>query len=234
MAVDPIYNWSGYYVGVNAGYGWGNEDVALAPTNNPASIVFFVGTFPTFIPNTVRPNPRGVLGGGQVGYNWQSGRAVFGLEADFQGADVGGTVNTFVPPIVSATGQRLDWFGTVRGRAGFTATPNLLLYVTGGLAYGEVKHAFSASNSGGSFNNTFVNNTSAGWTVGAGAEWGFAPNWSVKAEYLYMDLGTRTFATLPSGTTPVGASLDSRFADKFQIARVGINYRFGGPVVAKY
>jgi outer membrane immunogenic protein len=117
----------------------------------------------------------------------------------------------------------LSMIGPLSESAGFTRPRR------GGLAYGEVKHGFATNNALGSFNNTYVNNTSAGWTVGAGAEWGFAPNWSVKAEYLYMDLGTRTFATIPSGTTPVGASIDLRFEDKFQIARVGINYRFGGP-----
>ena len=231
-----VYNWTGFYIGANAGYGWGNEDVSLAPTNNPASIAFFAGTFPTFIPNAVSPKPQGWLAGGQVGYNWQAGRFVFGLEADLQAADISGTVNTSVPPlpIITQTRQRLEWFGTVRGRAGFTLVDTLLLYGTAGFAYGDVNHRFFTTNSIGSLNTTDVTNTRTGWTAGAGFEWGFAPQWSVKGEYLYIDLGSQTFATVPSGTTPVGASIDSTFRDKFHTARVGINYRFGGPVVAKY
>ena len=231
-----IYNWTGFYIGGNVGYGWGQEGVGLGPTNNPPSLAFFAGTFPTFIPNLVNPNPRGVIGGGQVGYNWQSSRFVFGLEGDLQGADVKGTINTSVlpGPIQSSTSQKLEWFGTGRARAGITATDTLLLYVTGGVAFGSVNHFFSAFNNAGSFNTTNTTNTYAGWTAGAGFEWGFAPNWSVKAEYLYIDLGRHTFSTVGSGTTPVGASIDSTFQDKFQIARIGLNYRWGGPVVARY
>lgn len=234
--VVAVYNWTGFYIGGNAGYGWGDEDVALAPTNNAASIAFFAGTFPAFIPNAVSPKPEGWLAGGQAGYNWQTGRFVFGLEADLQGADINGTVNTSVlpGPIISQTRQRLEWFGTVRGRAGFTLVDTLLLYGTGGLAYGSINHRFFTANSAGAFATTDITNQRTGWTAGAGFEWGFASNWSVKGEYLYIDLGSQTFATLPGGTTPVGASIDSTFRDKFHTARVGINYRFGGPVVAKY
>jgi outer membrane immunogenic protein len=229
VAPVVIYDWTGFYIGGNVGYGWGREDVTLGPTPNAASLAFFAGTFPTFIPFSVSPRPQGVIGGGQAGYNWQSGRVVFGVEGDIQGADVKGTFNTSVlpGPIQSSTSQG-------RGRVGITAVDTLLLYVTGGVAFGSVNHFFSAINNAGSFNTTNVTQTNAGWTAGAGFEWGFAPRWSVKAEYLYIDLGTRTFSTIGSGTTPVGASLDSRFADKFHIARVGLNYRFGGPVVARY
>jgi outer membrane immunogenic protein len=238
VAPIAVYNWTGFYIGGNAGYGWGNEDVSLAPTNNAASIAFFGASFPAFIPNTVSPEPEGWLAGGQIGYNWQAGRFVFGLEADLQGADISGTVNTAaaapVGLIQSSTRQRLEWFGTVRGRAGFTLVDTLLLYGTGGFAYGSVNHRFFTTNNAGAFATTDVTNQRTGWTAGAGFEWGFAPNWSVKGEYLYIDLGSQTFATVPGGTTPVGASIDSTFRDKFHTARVGINYRFGGPVVAKY
>ena len=232
----PIFTWTGFYIGGNAGYGWGNEDVGLRPTPNAASLAFFAGTFPTFIPNSVSPRPSGAIAGGQAGYNWQSGRFVLGVEGDIQWADVKGTFNTSVPPfpIQTTTSQKLEWFGTGRGRLGFTAVDTLLLYVTAGVAFGSVNHFFTATNNIGSVNTTNVTDTYAGWTAGVGFEWAFAPQWSVKAEYLYIDLGRHTFSTIGSGTTPVGASLDSSFGDKFQIARVGVNYRFGGPVVAKY
>lgn len=236
--VVAVYNWTGFYIGANAGYGWGNEDVSLAPTNNAVSNAFFAAAFPTFIPNAVGPKPEGWLAGGQAGYNWQAGRFVFGLEADLQAADISGTVNTSVSnglvTIQTQTRQRLEWFGTVRGRAGFTLADTLLLYGTAGFAFGEVNHRFFFANDIGAFGVADVTNTRTGWTAGAGFEWGFAPQWSIKGEYLYIDLGSQTFQTVPGGTTPVGASIDSTFRDEFHTARVGINYRFRGPVVAKY
>jgi outer membrane immunogenic protein len=234
VPVVAVYNWTGWYVGGNVGYGRGGGNVDLAPTNNPTSIGYFGGTFPAFIPAHERLNPSGVIGGGQVGYNWQWDRLVAGIEADIQGADGRGTVNTLVAPITSLTTQRLDWFGTVRGRIGLAAN-SVLFYATGGLAYGQVNHVFSTNNDGGgAFENIASRDTRAGYAVGAGVEWGFAPQWTVKAEYLFLDFGSPTFATIGTGTTPPGASIDAHFQDRFHIARVGVNYRFGAPVVAKY
>jgi len=110
-----------------------------------------------------------VLGGGQIGYNLQlSPLFVAGLETDFQGA----------------SSHNLDWFGTVRARLGITPfSPNLLIYGTGGFAYGEIRNGW---NNGNGWNT--VNNVGTGWTAGGGVEWAFLPNWSAKAEYLYTDL----------------------------------------------
>jgi outer membrane immunogenic protein len=140
------------------------------------------------------------------------------------------------------TTYKLDWFGTVRGRVGLLATPQLLLYATGGLAYGHV--GANAPTIGLGWGGTH-----AGWTVGGGGEYLFSNNWSIKLEYLYMDLGnfggasvTTTTTTNALSTPAVGfntvttlvstAAWRTHFTDN--IVRVGINYHFSGPVVAKY
>jgi outer membrane immunogenic protein len=141
--------------------------------------------------------PSGVAGGGQLGYNWQIGQFVFGGETDIQ---ISGADDTFAPYKFSN-----PWFGTVRGRAGF-AINNMLLYGTAGLAYGELK---------GEFFGIDENKTHIGWTAGAGLEVGFMPNWSAKLEYLYMDLGNRSYSI-----TGVDNGLHANYL------RLGVNYHF--------
>jgi outer membrane immunogenic protein len=141
--------------------------------------------------------PSGVLGGLQAGYNWQSGSIVYGLEGDLQ---LSSADDTFAPWKFSN-----PWFGTARGRVGY-AFNNVLLYGTGGLAFGELKgqgFGFSESHS------------SVGYTVGAGAEFALNQNWSAKIEYLYVDLSEKHFTVtgLPNGY-------------QFSTVRVGVNYRF--------
>jgi outer membrane immunogenic protein len=176
--------------------------------------------------------------------NW-----LFGLETDIQGSGEKGSIN-FVcvacandgTNITSTVTQKLSWFGTARGRAGVLVTPSVLLYGTGGLAYGQLKTggSITGTNIGGvpvtvAFPGT--SSTRVGWTAGVGVEGKIAPNWTAKLEYLYMDLGSVSAG--PIATTilvPVrtagGVSYSSRFTDN--ILRAGINYQFGGPVVAKY
>ena len=144
IVVDPSYNWSGFYIGGNVGYGWGDADTSFNPLPSAAAFV-------NLAPTTLGPDPQGVIGGVQAGYNWQAGKFVVGLEADIQASDIHGSA--VVTPIIQNNGvpfpgagflsasQRIDWFGTVRARAGFTPVDRLLLYVTGGLAYGNVSYA---------------------------------------------------------------------------------------------
>jgi outer membrane immunogenic protein len=142
-------------------------------------------------------NPNGLAGGAQIGYNWQYGQFVFGGETDIQ---VSGADDTFAPWKFSN-----PWFGTLRGRAGY-AMNNILLYGTLGLAYGELKaESFGLDET----------KTETGWTGGLGMEVGFAPNWSAKAEYLYMDLSSRAYSL-----TGTNNGLQSN------ILRFGINYHF--------
>jgi outer membrane immunogenic protein len=167
-----IYNWTGFYGGLNLGYEWGKT------TNSSA-------------------DPSGVAGGGQLGYNWQTGQFVFGAEADIQ---ISGADDTFAPYKFSN-----PWFGTVRGRAGY-AINNILFYGTFGLAYGELKAEVPGLDE---------SKTLVGWTGGLGMEVGFTPNWSVKVEYLYMDLGSR-FYTITGTDNGLQASY----------LRFGVNYHF--------
>jgi outer membrane immunogenic protein len=242
MAPAVVYSWTGFYIGGNVGYGWFDRNSTLVDTGLAVPPPSFFG--PSLaagaLPSVYGVNPRGWLGGGQVGYNWQTGVWVFGVEADIQGADVKGsvTLNTagipgFVPITGTAT-EKLDWFGTARGRVGFAAN-TALFYVTGGLAYGHVSHSFFtaapavAESAFGSDSQVDV-----GYTVGAGVEWAFNNNWSIKGEYLYMDLGNHSTTVLGVTNTPVTASLALREREKYNIVRVGLNYKWGGPVVAKY
>jgi outer membrane immunogenic protein len=261
IIVDPGYNWSGFYIGGNVGYSWGRERTDGTLTGSQNVSVFRTGPPPSpapqFPPVTTalatqpligRANMDGVIGGGQIGYNWQASRWLFGLEADFQGSDERATADVCTVagcPLGSSiltANYKLDWFGTVRGRAGFLATDRVLLYATGGLAYGHL--AASAPLVPLSWGST-----RAGWTVGAGAEAAIDRNWSVKVEYLYVDLGnigssgaTATTVTnalntpIPSFNTVTTTTRTSAFTTKFtdNIVRVGVNYRWGGPVVARY
>ena len=142
-------------------------------------------------------NPSGLAGGVQAGYNWQNGQFVFGGETDLQ---LSGADDTFAPWKFSN-----PWFGTLRGRVGY-AMNNILFYGTGGLAYGDLK---------GELNSLTETKTEFGWTLGAGMEVGLAPNWSAKVEYLYMDLGSRSFSI--TGT-------DNGFSAS--VLRLGVNYHF--------
>ena len=249
-----VWNWTGFYIGGNAGYSWGRSDstVNYFNTATGAAIVPPPGSI-----TGARFDMNGAIAGGQVGYNWQTGSWVWGVEADAQWSDEKGRANllcsstiiggpclpglTFLPPGATGTtlalDQKLEWFGTARLRGGWLASPRVLLYVTGGLAYGEIKT--TASLAGFNGNGIAVasigsnSDTRVGWTVGAGIEGMITQNWTAKLEYLYMDLGgfnAGTYTLAPA--SPIGARVDSDFRD--HILRAGINYKFGGPVVARY
>jgi outer membrane immunogenic protein len=252
--VVEIWNWTGFYIGGNAGYSWGrsNTDLTYFNTGTGAIIVPPPGSI-----SNASFDMNGAIAGGQAGYNWQTSNWVLGAEADIQWSDERGSAAyrcaatgvggpclpglTFLPAGVTGTSvaldQKLEWFGTVRGRAGILATPQVLLYATGGFAYGSIKTsaALAGVTPGGIAVASFGSSTDTrfGWTVGAGIEGKITRNWSAKLEYLYMDLGsfnggTYTLAPLSA----IGVRTDSDFRD--HILRAGINYTFGGPVVARY
>jgi outer membrane immunogenic protein len=208
------------------------------------------------VPGQLNTRPSGFIGGGQVGYNWQTGLFVWGVETDFQGANIKGDASvtnssTFttsvmgpVSPTVTSAGsatvtaagsQKIEWFGTLRGRLGWTPTPPLLIYATGGLAYAHVKtdvsfSGFESVEGSPSSGATAItkDDTRAGWTVGGGAEWMFAPQWSIKAEYLYYDLGTvgidQTLNTF--GDFSTSTSIHSEAHYHGSIVRGGVNFKF--------
>src|SRR4030081_2230799 len=138
VMVDPGFNWSGFYVGGNVGYSWGRSGNSETLSDAATGAALFT--------NTSRNDVNGVIGGAQAGYNWQSSNWLFGLEADIRGS--GEKVSSTIVCLACGDGpsnitsnltQKLNWFGTVRGRAGVLVTPAVLLYATGGLAYGEVE-----------------------------------------------------------------------------------------------
>jgi outer membrane immunogenic protein len=156
--------------------------------------------------NSTFTEPSGGFGGAQLGYNWQRDRIVFGLEGDIQGADISGSAYN---PFFDATAHsNVDWFSTVRGRLGFTAG-TVLIYGTAGLAVADFNNTVNVG--GLTFSDS---DTKAGYAAGGGVEWAFAPNWSMKAEYLYLGFGDET---LSSGF---------RINDDFQTVRVGLNHKF--------
>ncbi|CCD96856.1 putative outer membrane protein precursor [Bradyrhizobium sp. ORS 375] len=238
-----IYNWTGGYFGGNVGYGWGRSNLGttLDQTSSWAvEAVAFQNQFVAISNN--RLNPSGVVGGLQAGYNWQTGPSVFGIEADFNGSGMNKRVvyTAANPPTTRTFNEsiRNDWFMTVRGRAGY-AIDTTLLYVTGGLAVGNVKGSWDLTSGNGYAKTASVDQTRVGWTIGAGVEHAFAPNWTVKFEYLYTDLGSvnYTSAYVPGSTfAPPGSNYVERLSQDFTFhtARVGVNYKFGGPVVARY
>ena len=235
VVVDPAYNWSGWYVGVNGGWAWGNTTGDRVATSADLLPAVAIGTVPN-----LNAKHEGGFGGAQAGYNWQTGNWVFGIETDIQGSDIGRTTTTVVPfPVApglsTSTGRdHMDWFGTFRGRIGIAAN-NVLFYGTAGAAYGGVH---ITANDIGSVpgSGTFTSSTSDtlfGWAAGAGIEWGVTPNWTVKGEYLHIDLGSTNVNARDLVLTPA-SFITYRFRHQVDLARVGINYKFGGPVVARY
>jgi len=214
----PVMTWGGFYVGVQGGGGWGNSDEVFFPTPN----------VPTFI-GTQKYDLTGGFAGGVVGYNWQAGAFVFGLEGDYHWADISGrsaVINIGPPSRLDTYFTQLRGFGDIKGRLGYAAGP-ALFFVSGGAAVGDIQHRYDAALNGGAAN-TFVQDTTRwGWTVGAGAEYMFAPNWSAKIEYNYIDLGKSTIRYAP-GTDR------SEWTDTFHTVKVGVNYHFGGPAGPRY
>jgi outer membrane immunogenic protein len=218
--VSPVYNWSGFYIGANVG---GASDNGTT-TNTALS--------GTFVSSGAAKN-NGVIGGGQIGYNYMlSPNFLIGIEADLEGTSLNGSV-------LSTDGSnqhtsKLDEFGTVRGRAGITAN-NWLFYGTGGYAWSEgsvTRTQLAAVTSvppipapAGTVET--ASNTRNGWVVGAGVEWAITPNWTARVEYLYLDLGSVT-SVFPISNRPETSSLT------MNVARVGVNYKFGAPGITQY
>jgi outer membrane immunogenic protein len=230
------WSWTGFYLGANVGYSWGKSNTTVSFLDAGGNLV---------AADTHSLGLNGVIGGGQLGYNWQNGNWVLGLETDIQASGQKGSSDFTCPIGVCKAGvavtetlnQKLDWFGTARGRIGFTITPTILLYGTGGLAYGDIKTDGTISDP-----TTFsVSTVKAGWTVGAGIEGRISGNWTAKLEYLYMDLGNvsgglvSTPAIVPQGCTNLPRAAPCTLGTTFSstgsgvtdnILRVGVNYKF--------
>ena len=203
MPVEGPYNWTGFYAGLNAGYGFGDERTVFS---SAAAGGTFAGG----------GDYNGFSGGAQSGYNIQFGNVVAGIEADIQYANIGGT---FSPIGLSGAKARntLNSFGTVRGRIGY-AFDRFLPYVTGGFAAGQNTNHFGVIGTLSSLADTAVH---TGWAAGGGLEYGIRDGWSVKAEYLHIELDGQNYQ---NGVLLVPATVNTEM--KFDIVRGGVNYRF--------
>jgi opacity protein-like surface antigen/outer membrane receptor protein involved in Fe transport len=227
--VKGLWTWTGYYLGINAGYGWGksNTDALFNDNTIPASFA----TSSTFA-------LKGEVFGVQTGYNFQSGGWVWGIEADAQLSGqrnnpkfiCPGTICNPAGPVIASfdRDQIVEWFGTLRARFGAAVIPDALVYATGGAAVAGLVTAGNVLDydpNGNPATNPFRNITiNGGWTVGGGVEARLCGNWTGKIEYLYMNLGSMTTGINNQLNMTLTAGFNSRITD--QLVRAGINYKF--------
>ena len=240
--MEPVARWTGAYVGLNAGYAWGDSEASTTTVLGGLGY-FFVTSVPAIATagaQTIKPN--GFTGGGQFGYNWQtSSSTVLGLEADFEyfGLKASTSSSALYPccaPIGFTINQSIktDWLATFRARFGFLVTPGTLFYVTGGGAVTNLQGTFaftdtsSAATEAASFNTTKL-----GWTVGGGVEWAMWSGWSAKAEYLFVSFpkASVTGVFTGSATTLAQGGINNPFTHSADldasIVRIGLNYKLG-------
>jgi outer membrane immunogenic protein len=199
-----LYNWTGFYLGINGGFGTGNSNWSDGPIGT-------TGSFPI----------SGYLIGGTVGANDQIGPYVFGIEGDDDWTNLSGNsgstcgaISAVVPPPDGCQTQS-RWLATVRGRVGY-AFDRILVYGTAGAAFGNVQTGLNPPS-------TFDSSTEAGWTVGAGIEFAFAQNWTAKAEYLFVDLPNAACTTVGN----CGGAAGSIVSFNKSVVRAGVNFKFG-------
>jgi outer membrane immunogenic protein len=234
----PIFSWTGFYIGGNAGYDW--KEVGIN-SNFSCPAGGCAVTNPTNLANITAASSgsvsaHGFTGGVQAGYNWQVNSTVFGIETDFDAFKLKGSRSAAVPSVTTtsifhpSTSIDTDWLYTLRGRLGWAAVPTVLLYATGGLAVTDAKinNSYTTTNNPAdtAAGASSSSKTLAGWTVGGGVEWSFAQNWTVKGEYLYVDFGSiSTSANVNLALN--NPNLFSTSADfKANIVRAGLNYKF--------
>ena len=188
--VTPI--WEGAYIGLNGGYGWAQSAA----------------------------DAEGFVGGGQLGYNWQRDRFVFGVEGDIQASDLSDGQNFAFAGGFGRAESDINWFSTIRGRAGIASGP-ALFYLTGGVAFADIENRLAVVDGGVpiSFSGS---GTQTGYTVGGGVEYKLANNWTMKAEYLYLDFGSDSI----TGFDAVGNRYKADIDTDAHVARLGVNYKF--------
>jgi outer membrane immunogenic protein len=227
------YSWTGLHFGVNAGYGFSDSDTTFAPLSINANLAInVVGDTPT---NQHTQN-AGFLGGGQIGYDWQFGRVVAGIETDLDWANISGTIAQTSAPnaFTTTTDHDISSLGTVRARLGKLATDSLLVYATGGLAYGNTRLSVDQRQSGFVclFSLVCANGSASGvalgWVGGVGFEYAADQHFSFKGEALYVDLGSRSVNTNDTGGLAFGGfPFNYAAATDFNaiITRFGVNYK---------
>lgn len=220
--VAPVFTWTGFYVGVNAGYAWNSNDNTEVWGNGIAV-------------SGSNSDDGGFTGGGQIGYNYQFGQFVAGIEADINYADLKGkSLNYTVPVAFNVNGfntfgssnSGIEWFGTVRARLGF-AIDRALIYATGGFAYGGGGNSgtFAINRLNGAHVGTYHRNddTQTGWVLGGGVEYAFTNNITARVEGLYVNLG-KGAQIRPVGNSPWLHF--NREDTEFGVVRAGLNYKF--------
>jgi len=217
-AAIAIYNWTGFYVGVHGGGAWAHTNVRDVDAYAEAAL-----------PGTVTTvNTSGFLAGGQIGYNWQASQYVLGIEADGGWMDIGGTTPLTAAVSGTRVGLRSGSYGDITARLGL-AFNSALLYVKGGWAILDDASQFGTVS--GSFSGRTAHSYNNGYVIGAGLEYGFTPNWSAKVEYLHFGFGnTLNYTVIDAVGTPFRFNQDLTV----ETVKVGVNYRFGGPLVARY
>jgi outer membrane immunogenic protein len=208
--VATVYDWTGFYFGVNGGVGLGRDRATHI--------------IPGVSADSFYESPQGGIGGVQAGYNWQTpstfGNLVFGVEADIQGAGMRDSTPTLFTISTNNYSQQIDWFGTVRGRVGIATGP-VLSYVTAGYAYGNVKTNIAETNLVGATLGFPFSHNQGGWTYGSGVEASIGGGWTAKLEYLYLNLGNKS-DFIPFGAQTFNTEI------RENIFRAGLNYRIGG------
>ena len=222
IAPASVWNWTGFYIGGHVGAGWGTTESTLDSIVAPGVPLTAFGL-------PVAQNSRsGVLGGGQVGYNFQSGWAVFGIQGDIAGLDVKGTTPCLVT--FSCTAES-HWLATATGRIGGIVADRTLIYVKGGGAWLNTTHTFGVPAAGiggglGGLTGASADSNTFGWLLGFGAEYAFTQNWSAFIEYDYIGFDSTSVAlnlTVPGAGV---AAANVSFLNKLSIAKVGANYKF--------
>lgn len=258
----PVWSWTGFYAGGNLGYGWASDPSTLTDSttttlvrcndcDTPTPVLIPLGSTTATATGTGNVNPNGVIGGLQVGYNWQNTSFVYGWEADIQASGQSGSVticDTAGCPAGTGTATqtvKMPWFGTLRARVGYTPSPRWLVYATGGLAVAEIQDSIAQGPVGGPAGlSASIDTTRAGFAVGGGVETALTDRWSLKLEYLFMGFGTISsggtgaavtttnttcsFCAPPriveQITTQTASTVGTRIDDN--IIRVGLNYHF--------
>jgi outer membrane immunogenic protein len=219
------FSWTGFYVGGQIGYGW------QSGAHNRT--VWFPATPDTSSGTGAIYNANGVVGGVHAGWNYQVNSIVLGIETDLELSGISASQSPLTPyamgvtPVVGVTQpgtarSQAKWLGSLRARAGFAVAPTVLLYATGGLAYGGLEDTVDITG----FGTLRTSRTAVGWTAGIGAEWAFAQNWTARLEYRHIDLGSKN-TVVSAGTFGLGLATSHRSTlGRFETVRLGVSYRF--------
>ena len=220
--VAAYYDWSGFYIGANGGYGWSRKCFDF--TTPAGAFVVAEGCH----------DASGGTVGGQIGYRWQAASWVFGLEAQGNWADFHGRNALPVPAAAFSNDTRVDAFGLFTGQVGYAAN-NVLFYLKGGAAVTSDRYRTVLTGTGTQITNN-VDDTRWGGVIGVGLEYGFSPNWSAGIEYNHMFMQDKTYNLVSNGAffAPGALVAQARIRQDVDLVTARINYKFGGPVVARY